>query len=146
MLSFAAPKILISCCGNNSTMMSATSPTVASAISSFVKSSLTRSSFPAPILNPTMGMQPAAIPTTIEITIWKNFITMPTTAIGIWAYCSRPKTGSSAPYFLIILLIAAIAATREICDRKLVRPRIRVLRQIFLSIVKSAPAGFTSFI
>ena len=31
-------------------------------------------------------MQPAAIPTTMEMTIWKNFITMPTTAIGICAY------------------------------------------------------------
>ena len=31
----------------------------------------------------TTGMQPAAMPTTMEMTIWKNFITMPTTAIGI---------------------------------------------------------------
>ena len=61
-----------------------------------------------------MGMHPAAIPTTMEMMIWKNFMTMPTTAMGIWAYCSCPKTGSRAPYLRSILLIAAIAATRLI--------------------------------
>ena len=50
---------------------------------------------------------------------------MPTTAIGIWAYCSCENTASSAPYFWIMLLIAAIAATREICDKKLVMPSVR---------------------
>ena len=84
----AAPKIPISCRGKNSTRISATAPTRLSAISSLVNSSLTRLLFPAPILKPTIGMQPAAMPTTMEMTIWKNFITMPTTAIGIWAYCS----------------------------------------------------------
>lgn len=27
------------------------------------------------------------------MTIWKNFMTMSTTAMGIWAYCSWPNTG-----------------------------------------------------
>ena len=57
-------------------------------VSSLVNNSLTRGYLPAPILNPTTGIQPAAIPTTMEMTIWKNFMTMPTTAMGIWAYCS----------------------------------------------------------
>ena len=34
-----------------------------------------------------------------------------------------PENGSNAPYFRIMLLTAAIAATREICDRKLQTPR-----------------------
>ena len=38
-----------------------------------------------------MGMHPAAMPTTMEMTIWKNFMTMPTTAMGIWAYCCLPE-------------------------------------------------------
>lgn len=33
---------------------------------------------------------------TAEMTIWKNFMTMSTTAMGIWAYCSWPNTGSRA--------------------------------------------------
>ena len=33
---------------------------------------------------------------TAEMTIWKNFMTMPTTAMGIWAYCSWPNTGPRA--------------------------------------------------
>lgn len=82
------------------------------------------------MLKPTTGMQPAAMPTTMEMTIWKNFITMPTTAMGIWAYCSCPNTASSAPYLRIMLLMAAIAATRLIWDRKLVMPRVRVRPQM----------------
>ncbi|CDC61347.1 unknown [Clostridium sp. CAG:448] len=82
----------------------------------------TRRVFCAPILKPTIGMHPAAMPMTTEITIWKNFITMPTTAMGICAYCSCPNTGSCAPYLRSMLLIAAIAATREICARKLHSP------------------------
>ena len=81
---------------------------------SIEKSFLTRSFLPAPVLYPTIGMHPAAIPMTIDITIWKNFMTMPTTAIGIWAYSVRPNIGSRAPYLRIILFIAAIAATRDI--------------------------------
>ena len=72
-------------------------PTAASAIRSLVKSARTRSRFPAPMLKPTIGMQPAAMPTTMEMTIWKNFMTMPTTAMGICAYCAWPKTASRAP-------------------------------------------------
>ena len=30
---------------------------------------------------------------TAEMTIWKNFMTMSTTAMGIWAYCPWPNTG-----------------------------------------------------
>ena len=59
----------------------------------------------------------------MEITIWKNFITMPTTAMGIWVYSGWPNTGSSAPYRLSILLMAAMAATSEIWDSKLHSPR-----------------------
>ena len=81
------------------------------------------------MLKPTMGMQPAAMPTTMEMTIWKNFMTMPTTAMGIWAYCSCPKMGSSAPYLRSMLLMAAMAATRLIWDRKLVMPSASVLPQ-----------------
>lgn len=33
----------------------------------------------------------AVMPTTMEMTIWKNFITMPTTAIGI-GYYLKTKT------------------------------------------------------
>ena len=65
----------------------------------------------------------------MEMTIWKNFITMPTTAIGICAYCACENTASSAPYLRSILLIAAIAATRLICDRKLVPPSVRIRPQ-----------------
>ena len=49
-------------------------------------------------------------------------MTMPTTAMGIWAYSGWPKVSSSAPYFCSILLMAAIAATSEICARKLQIP------------------------
>ena len=37
------------------------------------------------------GMHPAASPMAIDITIWKNFITMPSTAVGICAYCCLPE-------------------------------------------------------
>ena len=47
--------------GENSTRISATAPTDASAISSLVNSSLTRSFLSAPMLKPTIGIQPAAI-------------------------------------------------------------------------------------
>ena len=43
-------------------------------------------------------------------------------------------------------MIAAIAATREICERKLVRPSVSVLRIMMLSGLKSVFAGLTSFI
>ena len=49
--------------------------------------------------------------------------------MGIWAYCSCPKMLSSAPYFRSMLLIAAIAATRLIWDKKLVIPKLKVLPQ-----------------
>ena len=93
-----------------------------------------------------MGMQPAAMPTTMEMTIWKNFITMPTTAMGIWAYCSCPNTASSAPYLRSILLMAAIAATKLICERKLVTPRISVRRQTLPCRTKSPLLGLMIFI
>ena len=76
-----------------------------------------------------MGMQPAAMPTTMEMTIWKNFITIPTTAMGICAYCSCPNTASRAPYLRSILLMAAMAATRLICERKLVIPSVSIRPQ-----------------
>ena len=66
---------------------------------SFFSSSRTRPFLFAPMLKPTMGMQPAAMPMTMEMTIWKNFITMPSTAMGICAYCAWPKISSCAPYF-----------------------------------------------
>lgn len=34
-----------------------------------------------PMLYPTIGIHPAAMPTTTNITIWKNFITIPTTIL-----------------------------------------------------------------
>ena len=97
------------------------------------------------MLYPTIGMHPADIPTTIDITIWKNFITIPTTAIGICAYCSSPKISSRAPYFLTILLMAAMAATRDIWERKLVIPRTRVLEEVLKERIKSVFPGFTIF-
>ena len=75
-----------------------------------------------------MGMQPAAVPMEMEMTIWKNFMTMPTTAMGIWAYCSWPKISSRMPYFCTMLLMAAMAATSEICARKLQMPSARKRR------------------
>lgn len=122
MLSFDEPKSAINCRGSNSAIRSAATPTAASQSTKRVRIPFARSKRFAPTLYPTIGIQPAAIPTTIEITIWKNFITMPTTAIGICANCSCPQTASSAPYLRTILLIAAIAATSEICDRKLQMP------------------------
>ena len=67
-------------------------------------------------------MQPAASPMEMEMTIWKTFMTMPTTAMGICAYCGWPKMGSAAPQRWIMLLMAAMAATREICDSRLQMP------------------------
>ena len=90
-------------------------------------------------------MQPAAIPITTEITIWKNFITIPTTAMGICAYCSCPNTGSSAPYLRIMLLIAAIAATSEICAKKLHAPSDSVRPTIRMSGIRSFFCGRTIF-
>ena len=78
-------------------MISAITPTQASEINSRVNRCFTRFFSLAPMLKPTIGMQPAAMPTTMEMTIWKNFITMLTTAMGICANCSWPKMGSSAP-------------------------------------------------
>ena len=141
MLSFAAPKIWISAFGKNSTITRATAPTIASAIKSMENSFFTLSCILAPILNPTIGIQPAAIPMTMEMTIWKNFITIPTTAIGICANCSCPKMASIAPYLRIILLIAAIAATRDICAKKLHRPSERVLTTILPFSLKSIFVG-----
>lgn len=66
-----------------------------------------------------MGMQPAARPTAMEMMIWKNFMTMPCTAMGICAYWAWENTGSSAPYLRSMLLTAAIDATMDICERKL---------------------------
>ena len=65
-------------------------------------------------------------------------MTMPTTAIGIWAYCVCEKIGSSAPYFRTMLLMAAIAATSEICDKKLQAPSERVRQTVFAFRQKSA--------
>ena len=73
-------------------------------------------------------------------------MTMPTTAIGICAYCSCENISSNAPYFLSILLIAAIAATRLICERKLVIPRPSVLPQMVPLSLKSDFEGLTTFI
>lgn len=70
-------------------------------------------------------MQPAAMPTAMEMTIWKNFITMPRTARGIWAYSALPKTGSMAPYWVQTFCTTAMEMTREIWARKLVMPRGR---------------------
>lgn len=53
---------------------------------------------------------------------------MPTTAMGIWANCAWPNTLSMAPYTRSMLLMAAMAATREIWDRKLVAPSDKVRR------------------
>ena len=131
--------------GRSSTIRSDTAPTIASAARSLEKSSFTLSFLPAPILYPTIGMQPAAIPTTMDMTIWKNFMTIPTTAIGIWAYCSSPKILSKDPYFLTILLMAAMAATSEIWERKLVMPKTRVLEQVPFERMKSFFPGFTNF-
>ena len=61
--------------------------------------------------------------------------------MGICAYCSCPNTASSAPYLRIILLIAAIAATRLICERKLVMPNISIRLQTFPRKAKSPAAG-----
>ena len=72
-----------------------------------------------------MGMQPAAMPMAMEMAIWKNFITMPRTARGIWAYSGCPKTGSLAPYFMHMFCTAAMETTSETCARKLVSPRRR---------------------
>lgn len=65
------------------------------------------------MLYPITGMHPAASPMAIDITIWKNFITMPSTAVGICAYCSCPKTASIAPYFLTMFKTAAMESTIE---------------------------------
>ena len=100
----------------------------------------------APMLKPTTGMQPAAMPTTMEMTIWKNFITMPTTAMGICAYCSCPNTASSAPYLRSMLLMAAIAATKLIWERKLVMPSISVRPQTLPCKTKSPLPGLMIFI
>ena len=64
----------------------------------------------------------------MEMTIWKNFMTMPTTAVGICAYCAWPNTGSSAPYLRHILSTAAMENTMLICDKKLVMPSGRNAR------------------
>ena len=93
-----------------------------------------------------MGMQPAAMPTTMEMTIWKNFMTMPTTAMGIWAYCACPNTGSRAPYFRSILLMAAMAATRLIWERKLVMPSVSIREQSLPWSGRSRRPGWIIFI
>ena len=67
-------------------------------------------------------MEPAAIPIETEIAIWKNFITMPRTARGIWEYCDWPKIGSKAPYLVQLFCTAAMLITSAIWDRKLVMP------------------------
>lgn len=61
-----------------------------------------------------MGMQPAARPAEVEMTIWKNFMMIPVTAVGIWAYSGWPKTGSSAPYFTAMFSVAAMDSTMEV--------------------------------
>ena len=73
-------------------------------------------------------MHPAESPMAMEMTIWKNFMTMPTTAVGICAYCAWPNTGSSAPYLRHILSTAAMENTMLICDKKLVMPSGRNAR------------------
>ena len=45
--------------------------------------SFTRYTFPAPILKPMIGWPPRLIPITMETTIPKTFMTIPTTARGI---------------------------------------------------------------
>ena len=76
-----------------------------------------------------MGMQPVASPMATLITIWNIFITMPTTAVGMWAYCSCEKISSSAPYFFSILSTTAIESTMEIWTRKLAAPSGAVRRR-----------------
>ena len=73
-------------------------------------------------------MQPAASPTTMEIMIWKNFMTMPSTAMGICVNSRCAKTASRALYLRTMLLMAAMAMTSEICERKLHMPRGRNAR------------------
>ena len=90
-------------------------------------------------------MQPAAMPTAIDITIWKNFITMPSTAMGIWANCSWPNIGSSAPYLSVMFCMAAMAATSDICDRKLHMPSGRNLRARRPLNAKLRRLSFTAF-
>ena len=70
---------------------------------------------------------------------------MPTTAIGICAYCACEKTGSAAPQQRSMLFTAAIAATRLIWDRKLVMPSVSVLMQILPLSLKSSAAGRMTF-
>ena len=82
------------------------------------------------------------MPMHTDMIIWKNFITIPTTAMGICAYSASPKTGSSAPYFLIILFVAAIAATRDICARKLQMPSGI---NLFITLPQSLNEAFSSF-
>ena len=86
------------------------------------------------------------MPTTAEMTIWKNFMTMPTTAMGIWAYCSWPNTGSRAPYLRSMLLMAAMAATRLIWERKLVMPKDSIRPQTCPCRAKSRRLGPMTFI
>ena len=71
---------------------------------------------------------------------------MPTTAIGICAYCSCPNMASTAPYLRSILLIAAIAATSEIWERKLQIPSTSARPAILKSGLKQAPERETVFV
>ena len=79
------------------------------------------------------------------MTIWKNFITIPSTAMGIWVYCICPKIGSMALYFSVIFWIAAIAMTREIWDRKLQMPKGRYFPASLPWIRKLCPSSRTAF-
>jgi len=60
-------------------------------------------------------------------------------------YRSVPKTGSSAPYLHTTLLIAAIAATSDICDRKLQRPSETILPTILPFGLNEPRSSFTLF-
>lgn len=68
------------------------------------------------------------MPTTMEMTIWKTFMTIPTTAIGICENSGWTKNGSLTVVIRIMLLMAAMAATSEIWLRKLVMPMVSMRR------------------
>ena len=65
--------------------------------------------------------------------------------MGICAYSSAENTGSSALYFCTMLLIAAIAATKEICAKKLLAPSTIQRPAMRGAGRKSAFAGLSSF-
>ena len=100
---------------NPSASMSDCTTTKASEISSRVNSPLHAWSF-CPMLEPTIGIQPAASADYDRNDDLKIFITIPTTPWG-FRYCSCENTASNAPYLRSILLIAAIAARHDLREK-----------------------------